>query len=94
MTIPVSRVDPALDVKLPAHEFRSDADRENYEFCMFHSSLMVRPTHVPYLLDDDPATFRNAPISVQLVGHTLEEEAVIAMAEIVAEALKVPSTVL
>ncbi|KAL6310386.1 general amidase [Sparassis latifolia] len=36
----------------------------------------------------DPATFKNAPIGLQLVGHTLEEEVVIAMTEIVDAALK------
>ncbi|KDR76938.1 hypothetical protein GALMADRAFT_225095 [Galerina marginata CBS 339.88] len=36
----------------------------------------------------DPATFKDAPISIQLVGRTLEEEAVIAMGEIVDSALK------
>ncbi|KAK0466411.1 general amidase [Desarmillaria tabescens] len=36
----------------------------------------------------DPETFRNAPIAVQIVGRTLEEEAVIGMAEIVDAALR------
>ncbi|KAK7059185.1 hypothetical protein VNI00_001812 [Paramarasmius palmivorus] len=36
----------------------------------------------------DPATFKDAPIAIQVVGRTLEEEAVIAMAEIVDTALK------
>jgi len=36
----------------------------------------------------DPATFLNAPVSVQVIGRTQEEEAVIAMAEIVDAALK------
>uniref|UniRef100_A0A0W0FGS6 Amidase domain-containing protein n=1 Tax=Moniliophthora roreri TaxID=221103 RepID=A0A0W0FGS6_MONRR len=36
----------------------------------------------------DPATFKNAPIAIQVIGRTLEEEAVIAMAEIVDTALK------
>ncbi|KZT29148.1 general amidase [Neolentinus lepideus HHB14362 ss-1] len=36
----------------------------------------------------DSATFNNAPIAVQLVGRTLEEEGVIGMAEIVNAALK------
>jgi len=36
----------------------------------------------------NPTDFANAPISIQLVGRTLEEEAVIAMAEIVDTALK------
>ncbi|CCL99086.1 uncharacterized protein FIBRA_01100 [Fibroporia radiculosa] len=36
----------------------------------------------------DPITFQNAPVGLQLVGRTLEEEAVIAMTEIVDSALK------
>ena len=40
------------------------------------------------LAADDPAVFKNAPISVQVVGRTLEEEAVIAMSEIVDNAIK------
>ena len=37
---------------------------------------------------DDPETFKDAPICIQVVGKTLEEEAVIAMGEIVDSALK------
>ncbi|TFK38849.1 amidase signature domain-containing protein [Crucibulum laeve] len=36
----------------------------------------------------EPETFKNAPISIQVVARTLEEEAVIAMSEIVDKALK------
>ncbi|GLB39787.1 putative general amidase [Lyophyllum shimeji] len=36
----------------------------------------------------DPATFKGAPVAVQVVGRTHEDEAVIAMAEIVDAALK------
>ncbi|THH05729.1 hypothetical protein EW146_g9823 [Bondarzewia mesenterica] len=36
----------------------------------------------------NPETFKNAPVSLQLVGRTLEEEAVIAMTEMVDAALK------
>ena len=38
-------------------------------------------------MPDDPVTFKNAPVNVQVVARTLEEEAVIAMAEIVDAAL-------
>lgn len=34
-------------------------------------------------MSDEPSTFKNAPISVQVIGRTLEEEAVIGMSEIV-----------
>ncbi|KAI0313577.1 general amidase [Amylostereum chailletii] len=36
----------------------------------------------------DPEVFKNAPVALQLVGRTLEEEAVIAMTEVVDAALK------
>jgi amidase len=39
-------------------------------------------------LDDDPETFKNAPVCLQLVGRTLEEEAVIKMTEMVGAALE------
>ncbi|KAI0051681.1 general amidase [Auriscalpium vulgare] len=42
-----------------------------------------------YELYDDPSTFKNAPVALQLVGRGLEEEAVVAMTEIVDAALKV-----
>lgn len=38
---------------------------------------------------DEPEVFRDAPVCLQLVGRTLEEEGVIAMTEIVDAALKV-----
>jgi len=37
---------------------------------------------------DDPSTFDNAPIAIQLIGRSQEEEAVIGMAEIVDAAIK------
>ena len=37
---------------------------------------------------DEPDVFKDAPISIQLIGRTLEEEAVIRMGEIVDNALK------
>ncbi|KAJ3760549.1 general amidase [Lentinula raphanica] len=56
---------------------------------------LAKAPHVFYNEDDktnydiyNPVHFANAPITVQLVGRTLEEEAVIAMGEIVDTALK------
>ncbi|KAG6844210.1 hypothetical protein H0H87_008879 [Tephrocybe sp. NHM501043] len=69
LVIPVSRVDQALDVKKPAHEFLSDLDKSVYELY-------------------EPEIFKNAPIAFQVVGRTQEDEAVLAMAEIVDEALR------
>ena len=46
------------------------------------------PLTLRYSITDDAETFKNAPVALQLVGGTLEEEAVIAMTEIVDAALK------
>ncbi len=46
------------------------------------------PLNLNILISDDPEVFKGAPISLQLVGGTHEEEAVIAMTEIVDKALK------
>lgn len=40
------------------------------------------------MLADTPEVYENAPIAVQVVGRTLEEEAVIGMSEIVDGALR------
>ena len=39
------------------------------------------------LPSDDPAIFKGSPIALQLVGRTLEDEAIIGMAEIVDAAI-------
>ncbi|KAG6827461.1 hypothetical protein H0H92_011700 [Tricholoma furcatifolium] len=70
VVIPVSKVDPVLDAKRPAHEFLSDLDKSVYE------------------LYDGPETFKDAPVAIQVVGRTQEDEAVLAMAEIIDRALK------
>ena len=84
-------VDPVLDAKEPAHIFYNDLDKKNYDFCM--ENLFIFPStslsysHNPMYVDD-PETFKDAPICIQVVGKTLEEEAVIAIGEIVDSALK------
>lgn len=45
-------------------------------------------SHQLILCTDDPKVFANAPISIQVVGRTLEEEAVLAMTELVDAAVK------
>ena len=87
---PVTRVDLKADVKKPAHRFLSDADKEHYDLCEIHSikhccALMVVLTR---LSTDEPEKYAGAPVGLQVVGRHQEEEAVIAITEIVADALK------
>ena len=91
-----SHVDESLDVKKPALQFYNDLDKANYELCKFYFACMVDffPASsflfllVSNLVSDEPAIFKDAPISIQVIGRTLEEEAVIRLGEIVDNALK------
>jgi amidase len=85
---PVTKVDPVLDQPKPAHDFLSEQDRVVYELCTsdFIGDLLMLTTCL--WTDDSPETFKNAPVGLQLVGRSQEEEAVIAMTEIVDVALK------
>ena len=87
---PVARVDPKADVKKPAHRFLSDADKDHYDLCEIHSIkhccilivVLIRSS------TDEPEKYANAPVGLQVVGRHQEEEAVIAITEIVADAIK------
>ena len=89
LTIPVSKVDQTLDSKRPPHKFLSEIDQKNYESCACVLLLRLVVYKIMYpLVIDDPSRYANAPIAIQLVGRTLEEEAVIAMSEIVDASVK------
>lgn len=77
-----------MDVKKPAHQFLSELDEVNYNLCKSSSIEHIIRYLTTLLFSDDPEVFQNAPVGLQVVGRTLEEEAVIAMTEIVDGALK------
>jgi amidase len=83
-------VDPVLDAKKPAHTFYNSLDKANYNFCMEFSFIVFHLALISSICVDDPQSFKDAPICIQIIGRTLEEEAVIAMGEIVDSALKKP----
>ncbi|KAH8832735.1 general amidase [Flagelloscypha sp. PMI_526] len=69
MSVPVTTVDPELDVALHRDKFLNKMDELCWELY-------------------DPSLFKNAPVGIQIVGRTLEEEAAIRFSEIVETALK------
>ena len=84
-------VDPIVDAKEPSHVFYNDLDKKNYDFCMeilFYFPLTFLSYSHRLMSVDDPETFKDAPICIQVIGKTLEEEAIIAIGEIVDSALK------
>ena len=85
LAFPVTAVDPMLDLPKPAHAFLSQEDKKNFELCresFRHNLLSLTP------LPDTPETFKYAPVGLQLVGRTQEEEALVRMGEIVDDVLK------
>jgi len=87
LIIPVTTVDPVLDKVNPPHKFLSPEDEEAYKLCMWLFLFAIR-TFLTIGYVDKPETFKDAPVSVQLVGRTGEDEAVIAIGEIVDKALE------
>jgi len=77
-----------VDVKKPPHQFYNDLDKANYELCKFSFLLLSFIVKCLSFFSDEPALFKDAPISIQVIGRTLEEEAVIRLGEIVDDALK------
>lgn len=83
----MTRVDPILDAPRPREQFLNEQDKANYDLCKicpkFQGLCRSNDMHL-----DTPEIFKNAPVGLQLVGRCQEEEAVIAMTEIVDTALK------
>ncbi|KAI0730356.1 general amidase [Fomitopsis betulina] len=77
---PVTKVDASIDIAAAPHAFHSSMDKTYYEMC----TSWYPPVFDVY----DPKVFHGAPVGLQLVGKTLEEEAVLAMTGIVVEALR------
>ena len=90
-TFPVTSVDPMQDLPYGRTDFLSKADQRNWELCECNSPLgyvLLFAMLNAAIASDNPETFQNAPVALQLVGQMLEEEAVLGMTEIVDEALK------
>ncbi len=87
---PVTSVDPTKDPVQPRTEYLGKEDRLNWETCEYRLCSSVAYTQVLKVIapPDHPETFEKAPVGLQLVGQMLEEEAVLAMSEIVDAALK------
>lgn len=84
--VPVTRVSQKLDPKVAAHEFRNAEDRVIYDMC---TGVAVSESRA---LNDRPAdtskVFANAPVCVQIVGRTQEDEAVLGISKIVDTAVR------
>ncbi len=88
---PVTHVDATLDVPLEPHEFYNHEDEAIYRLCAYCSWCYpcFSFANAPLLcVLDNTDIFSGCPVGLQLIGRTLEEEAVLRMTYIVDEALK------
>ena len=85
LTFPVTTVDPKVDLRPAPREFLGPRDKYYHDLCESPSETTFTCTQSR---SDDPDAFAHMPVGLQLIGQTLEEEAVIAMAEIVVAALR------
>lgn len=79
----MTKVDPAIDVKEMDYSPRNKDDEYNYRLCRSplppdHSNWIV--TNHPL---DEPELYRDAPISLQLVGRRYEDEKIIKALEFI-----------
>jgi len=96
---PVTFVDSELDKPHSPHDFYNYEDEAIYQLCQCslilslapdlpNGSLITDQTLALTVTLDDSKLFDGCPVGLQLIGQTQEEEAVIAMTEIVDEALR------
>ena len=83
---PTTAVDDGLDKAISEHVFHNHEDEALYNMCK--PPITFKKYISSRLRIDNPSLFKYAPVGLQLMGKPQEEEAVIAMTEIVDDALK------
>ena len=90
-SFPVTTVNPDLDIPVSREEFYNEEDKALHSVCKQSTASLVHVICITTSVDK-PELFINAPVGIQLMGKSLEEEAIIAMTEIIDTALKSYST--
>ncbi len=86
---PVTNVDPKLDQPFAPHDFYNHEDEALFNMCKYLERIRrFLGTLITHGAIDRPELFKDAPVGLQIMGRPQEEEAVIAMTQIVDEALK------
>lgn len=85
---PVTTVDPKLDQPFEPHEFYNHEDEDLFNMCTYARNSLICSRLTTNRSLDRPELFKDAPVGLQIMGRPQEEEAIIAMTEIVDQALK------
>jgi amidase len=94
VVIPVTRADQSIDKFDPDYVPAGELDKKNWEACAsIHLSIAL--PHGPLRSEadngrrtDDPEVYHGAPAAVQLLGCRLEEEKLLAIGQVITDALK------
>jgi amidase len=82
--VPVTTVDKNIDVVDKDYKPLNEVDQKNYDRCKF----TIKSGQYPVLTrTDDPEIFDGAHVSLQLVGRRLQEEKILALTEMIGDAL-------
>jgi amidase len=84
VAFPVTYVDKAKDLKVDRTQFLGVEDKANYETCKLIADTC---SLLKIYTIDDPTMTHGAPVGLQLVARTQEEEALLKMMEIVEKEL-------
>jgi amidase len=77
---PVTKVDPAVDVKEANYKQQNIIEEHVYEICSLLGTVK--------LISDDVEDFKGAPVNLQVVGCPYEDEKVLAAMQIIDEIMK------
>ena len=85
LIIPVTKVDPKVDVEPIRESFLSAEDEHIHKMCQFLSVVHFRVFIELLTLGcaDDPEVYKGMPVGIQLVGPTLQEEVVLGAGEVI-----------
>lgn len=82
---------PEVDEKEEVYQPRNADDDYNYKLC--ESDIYHRSCRIADYRPDNPETYRDAPISLQLVGRRYEDEKVLEAMKMIAKAASLPLVV-
>ncbi len=87
LIIPVTKVDPKIDVKPVRESFWSTDDEVIHGMCEYLSATLSSCSPIFHRSADDPEIYKDVPVGIQLVGPTLQEEVILGIGEVVDAAL-------
>ncbi len=91
IVIPVTTASAKIDLFDKAYKPFNEKDKVNWEACKFHHLFLPFPFPAVVTkgrVTDDPEKYDGGPAAIQLMGHRLDEERLLSIAQILVNALE------